>query len=257
MNYISFYNARLIPPLKDNISPWYYINTNSDIFSAKTYKIMQPQLTENGYLQVHLATKNGYVCRKLHRLCMMTFNYFEGCEKYQINHKDGNKLHNWLGNLEWVTPKENIAHAIENNLRLPMYGENNLNAKITEDMAKIIIDMLLSGYNDNEISISLNIPITIIQEIAKGNTWRYLTEPYIDQLKRTRRGNKLTDEEYHLICKFYEVNKNNYFGYGAVKCIVTDALSSINIPINNTYFRIAKRLYYKYDKPEITSLYNY
>lgn len=257
MIYTSFRDSKMIPPLEDNILPWYYINTNCDIYSIKTHKIMQPQLTENGYLQVHLTTETGTVCRKIHRLLMMTFNYFEGCEKYQVNHKDGNKLHNWLSNLEWVTPKENIEHAIENNLRSPMYGENNLRAKINEDTAKIIIEMILSGYNDYDISTKLNVPVTIIQDIAKGNTWTYLTASILDEIKRTRRGYRLNEEEYHLICKFYEANKNKYFGYGSATRIAKDALLSIEAPINDTYLRIAKRLFYKYDKPEITSLYNY
>lgn len=37
----------------------------------------------------------------------------------EINHKDGNKLHNWVNNLEWCTHAENIQHAWDNGL-IPM-----------------------------------------------------------------------------------------------------------------------------------------
>lgn len=43
--------------------------------------------------------------------------------KNQINHKDGNKLNNALSNLEYVTPRENIEHAVRNHLYKPFGKE--------------------------------------------------------------------------------------------------------------------------------------
>lgn len=80
----------------------------------------------------------------------------------------------------------------------------------------------------------------------------------MDILKRTRSGYKLTNNEYHAICKYYQDNINNYIkSYGMVKQIAIDALASIGVEVNESTIRIAKRLYYRYDKKEINSLYIY
>ena len=40
--------------------------------------------------------------------------------KPEVNHIDGNKDNNVIENLNWMTTRENIQHAIDNNLREPM-----------------------------------------------------------------------------------------------------------------------------------------
>ena len=69
-----------------------------------------------GYRRVCIS-KNGTVKRFLvHRLVAELF--LDNPNNYPVvNHKDGNKTNNNVSNLEWISIKDNVNHAIETGLR--------------------------------------------------------------------------------------------------------------------------------------------
>lgn len=249
-----------IPPLSDNIKPYYIISNYGNIYNIYSGNRIIPHENENGYLQVSLMTQTGRVFRKVHRLVMICFFYFDGCELLQVNHKNGNKKQNAYWNLEWATPKENIAHAINTGLRQGFSGELNPNASITNIEARRIGEMLMQGIPDQGIANDIcHGNINIVRDIAYGRTWYNLfTEEEHEIIAKTRKGNIISVEDKHRLCKLYQLNLNKYTGYGKVTKLIKDSLIEIGLDAtDDSILRVAKRLFYRYESPEITELYKY
>ena len=64
------------------------------------------------YLRVHLAGR----ARLSHRVIMEAYTGEPIPEGFHVNHIDADTSNNCVSNLEVVTHKENVAHAVENNL---------------------------------------------------------------------------------------------------------------------------------------------
>jgi hypothetical protein len=99
----------------DNIEYHYEVSNFGNIRSTLTKKILKPCL-RNGYLAVTICKNNIKKTYNIHQLIMLIFIGKKENDKIIINHKNGNKEDNNINNLEYVSYKENTAHAIENNL---------------------------------------------------------------------------------------------------------------------------------------------
>ena len=144
----------------------YEISKEGKIYSLKNNKRKEiiGFIDKYGYRRV-LLYENGKRKRYfVHRL--VATKYIPNPEnKTQVNHKDGNKLNNSVENLEWVTPKENIQHAIK--LKLRTAGNN----KLTECQVKEI-KLLFKTKSMKEISEIYNVSVSCIKHIHANNTWK-------------------------------------------------------------------------------------
>ena len=92
------------------------------------YKLMSPSDNGLGYKFVVFHKNKKRKKTYIHRL--VAYYFIENTHnKPEVNHKDGNPSNNNVNNLEWVTHKENYAHASK--LGLLSCGEKRWNAKLS------------------------------------------------------------------------------------------------------------------------------
>lgn len=95
---------------------YYRVSSLGRIYSVRRDKILSPGKSR-GYLAVNIKLNNIRKSRSVHRIVAMEF--IPNVEsKPDINHKDLNKENNCIDNLEWVTKRENIRHAISNGVKI-------------------------------------------------------------------------------------------------------------------------------------------
>lgn len=121
-----------------------------------------------GYIKVKLRKNKKPKLVFLHKVVAEAF--LKNTEnKTQINHKDGNKKNNYIKNLEWCTPKENIHHAIRIGLR------KNIPIKLSSSEAKEIRFMYSSGVVfQKEIAKKFNISQALVSAICLQKVWKII-----------------------------------------------------------------------------------
>lgn len=93
----------------------YTVSNIGRVYSRRKNKILTPKLNHDGYLRVQLWEHGKCEFVSIHRLIAVAF-CANPCNKPFVNHINGNKQDNRAVNLEWVTQKENIAHAWDTGL---------------------------------------------------------------------------------------------------------------------------------------------
>ena len=84
-----------------------YKVSNYGIVINKYGKIMKHKIDKHGYHTVGLCNNGKRTFILVARLVLLTFNYIDNHDSMQAHHKDEDKDNNFIGNLEWVTAKEN------------------------------------------------------------------------------------------------------------------------------------------------------
>lgn len=120
---------------------------------------------KDGYLCVGLSKDKAYSAKTIHRLVAVAFLGNPPTAKHQVNHIDGNKANNCIGNLEWVTPSENMQHSRY------VLGNNKDVYKLTPEE---VLAIRRSDLPQGTIAKLYNVSQPLVSQIRLRKAWRYV-----------------------------------------------------------------------------------
>lgn len=132
-------------------------------------RILKTRIGPDGYCVAFLS----YSCKvKAKRIHAIVLEAFIGPRPLgmQANHKNGIKTDNQPKNLEWVTLRENIAHATRNGL-VPS-GENHWNSKLKERHILEIRKRIQTGQTQGKIAAIYKVNRRTISKIGTRKAWK-------------------------------------------------------------------------------------
>ena len=140
----------------------YYEISNLGRVRSTSYKgkrILKPAITKNGYLNVIFCINQKKEHKLVHRLVAEAF--IPNINNYsRVNHKDEDKLNNYVENLEWLSVEDNNRYS---------------NSKMrTKEKVLQIPSLIDQGYTQLEIAKYFNVSRRAIQSILRGEHWKDL-----------------------------------------------------------------------------------
>jgi len=130
----------------------------------------------HGYYRVELYLNKKKISYGVHRLVGQAFIPNPNNLPY-INHKNGRPSENYVENLEWVTPQQNIQHAFRTGLYdlEKRKGEKNSQSKLTEEKVREIRQIYDGKENSYKtLGIKYGVSNTLIKYVVKKMYWKHV-----------------------------------------------------------------------------------
>jgi hypothetical protein len=135
----------------------YEVSDQGRVLSKRTNRFLKPNIMNHGYACVHLylGGKQTRAVKTIHQLVALAFiPNPHTCR--EVNHKNFLRRDNRVENLEWVTRKENVAHALAAGRRSKpekrVMGINLQTKKTVQFESQIAAEFALRGKQTGGIS---------------------------------------------------------------------------------------------------------
>lgn len=146
----------------------YEVSSSGIIRNLKTKRPIKQHIDKDGYLIIFPFDGSKTTTLGVHRAIALSF--IENIDnKPTVNHIDGNKRNNSLGNLEWATYKEQANHSIcklENSIREKGHTYKEI------DITKVVF-LLEQKVSQDKIAKELNISQSTISRIKNNTRFKY------------------------------------------------------------------------------------
>lgn len=135
-------------------------------------RLLSPTIDKYGYYKLHLSKNNVRGYFTIHVLVAKAFlgNRPDGL---QVNHINGVKTDNCLGNLEYVSGSRNIVHAQD--MGLKPVGSRCWQAKLSEADVSNIKLLISQGARIVDIAKRYGVVKETISSIKQGITWKHVS----------------------------------------------------------------------------------
>lgn len=112
----------------------YMVSDCGRVLIKRKNKIAKLSLDQRGYPQIVVVVNGNRIGRRVH---ILVAEHFISAKPIgmQVNHIDGNKSNPHFTNLEWVTSKQNVAHAVSTGLLTGLSSEEHGMSKRVFDTA--------------------------------------------------------------------------------------------------------------------------
>lgn len=155
------------------------VSNLGNVFSKRSNKILKQHSRSDGRKTV--ATRIGgrlgeTVCFKVHRLVATAF-IDNPEDKPFVNHIDGDPSNNRLDNLEWATSSENVLHAFKTGLNTPSRGEDNVQAKLDNDIVVFIRENYIPRdreFGARALSRKFSVSKETVRNVLLNKTWSHV-----------------------------------------------------------------------------------
>jgi len=147
-------------------------NLKTDSIGRKMFRETRPikQFCPRRYNTVRLSNIK-LKSFKVHRLVALAF-IPNPQNKPEVNHIDGCRTNNIVSNLEWCTPKENVAHSVQ--MGLHPVGVKNGRAKCNDKEVLVIRGLYKEGRDIGSLANEFNVGWNTIRNIVNNVTWKHV-----------------------------------------------------------------------------------